>query len=40
MTYGIQDVIKLRQMLEASAGSDEHKKAERYKAEMLSPSST
>jgi ATP-dependent DNA helicase RecQ len=35
MTYGIQDVIKLRQMLEASAGSDEHKKAERYKLEAM-----
>lgn len=35
MTYGIQDVMKLRQMLESSTGAEEHKKAERHKLEAM-----
>ncbi|MAG36507.1 MAG: DNA helicase RecQ [Dehalococcoidia bacterium] len=35
MTYGLQDVVKLRQLLAASEGSDEHKRAERYKLDAL-----
>lgn len=35
MAYGLQDVITLRQMLEASQGSDEFKRAERHKLEAM-----
>ena len=35
MAYGLQDVIKLRQMLESSQGSDTHKRAERYKLDSM-----
>jgi ATP-dependent DNA helicase RecQ len=35
MTYGIQDVIKLRQMLDASTGKAEFKQAERRKLEAM-----
>ncbi len=35
MTYGLQDVIKLRQMLDGSQGSEEHKRAERYKLDAM-----
>ena len=35
MAYGLQDVIKLRQMLEGSQGSENHKRAERYKLDAM-----
>ncbi|MGH1471197.1 MAG: DNA helicase RecQ [Cellvibrionaceae bacterium] len=35
MAYGIQDVIKLRQMLEASQGNDEFKQVERHKLDAM-----
>jgi ATP-dependent DNA helicase RecQ len=35
LAYGLQDVIKLQQMLENSEGSDEHKRAERYKLDCM-----
>lgn len=35
MTYGLQDVIKLRQMMEGSDGSDEHKRVERHKLDAM-----
>lgn len=35
MVYGVQDVIKLRGMLEQSQGSDEHKRVERYKLDAM-----
>ncbi len=35
MAYGLQDVIKLRQMLDGSQGSDEHKRAERHKLDAM-----
>ena len=35
MAYGLQDVIKLRQMLDGSQGSEEHKRAERYKLDAM-----
>jgi len=35
MVYGLQDVIKLRQMLEASQGSDQFKRVERQKLDAM-----
>ena len=35
MIYGLQDVIKLRQMLEGSEGSDEHKRAEQHRLNAM-----
>ena len=35
LAYGLQDVIKLRQMLENSEGNEEHKRAERYKLDCM-----
>ena len=35
MVYGLQDVIKLRQMLEDSEAADEHKRVERQKLESM-----
>jgi len=35
MAYGLQDVIKLRQMLETSQGSEEHKRSERHKLSAM-----
>ncbi len=35
MVYGIQDVIKLRQMLETSEGSEEHKRAEQHRLNAM-----
>ena len=35
MAYGLQDMVKLRQLLDASTGSEEHKRAERYKLDAL-----
>ncbi|MDX1692939.1 MAG: DNA helicase RecQ [Ketobacteraceae bacterium] len=35
MAYGLQDVIKLRQMLESSQGNETHKRAERYKLDAM-----
>lgn len=35
MAYGIQDVIKLKQMLESSQGSEEFKQVERHKLEAM-----
>ena len=35
MAYGLQDVIKLRQMLESSQGDETHKRAERYKLDAM-----
>ena len=35
MAYGLQDVVKLRQLLALSDGSEEHKQAERYKLDAL-----
>jgi len=35
MTYGVQDVITLRQMLESSNGNENFKKAERFKLEAM-----
>lgn len=35
MVYGVQDVIKLRQMLEASEADEQHKRVERYKLDAM-----
>ncbi len=35
MIYGLQDVIKLRQMMEGSAGSEEHKRAEQHRLNAM-----
>ncbi|HCL37807.1 MAG TPA: ATP-dependent DNA helicase RecQ, partial [Marinobacter hydrocarbonoclasticus] len=35
MVYGLQDVIKLRQMLEASQGNDQFKRVERQKLDAM-----
>lgn len=35
MIYGLQDVIKLRQMLDASTGSDEFKRGERFRLNAM-----
>lgn len=35
LAYGIEDVIKLRQMLEGSSGSEEHKRSERHKLDAM-----
>ncbi|MCB1847138.1 MAG: DNA helicase RecQ [Halieaceae bacterium] len=35
MIYGLQDVIKLRQMMAASAGSEEHKRAEQHRLNAM-----
>ncbi|MCG8671199.1 MAG: DNA helicase RecQ [Pseudomonadales bacterium] len=35
LAYGLQDVIKLRQMLESSQGDETHKRAERYKLDAM-----
>jgi len=35
MSYGLQDVITLRQMLEASEAGDEHKRVERHKLDAM-----
>jgi ATP-dependent DNA helicase RecQ len=35
MIYGLQDVIKLRQMMASSAGSAEHKRAERHRLNAM-----
>jgi len=35
MAYGLQDVIKLRQMMEGSEGSEAHKRAERQKLDAM-----
>lgn len=35
MVYGVQDVIKLRQMMENSEGSEDFKRAERYKLDAM-----
>jgi len=35
MVYGLQDVIKLRQMLDASAGNDQFKRIERQKLDAM-----
>ncbi len=35
MVYGVQDVIKLRQMLEGSNGDDRHKRVERHKLDAM-----
>ncbi len=35
MAYGLQDVIKLRQMLENSDGDEQHKRAERHKLDAM-----
>jgi len=35
MVYGLQDVIKLRQMLDNSQGNDEHKRFERHKLDAM-----
>ena len=35
MVYGLQDVIKLRQMVESSDGSEEHKRAERHRLNAM-----
>jgi ATP-dependent DNA helicase RecQ len=35
MSYGLQDVITLRQMLEASEAGDEHKRIERHKLDAM-----
>jgi ATP-dependent DNA helicase RecQ len=35
MVYGLQDVIKLRQMLESSNGSDAHKRAEQHRLNAM-----
>ncbi len=35
MVYGVQDVIKLRQMMETSQGSETHKRVERYKLDAM-----
>lgn len=35
MVYGLQDVVRLRQMLDASAAGDDYKRYERYKLDAL-----
>ena len=35
MVYGLQDVIKLRQMVESSEGSEEHKRAEQHRLNAM-----
>lgn len=35
MIYGLQDVIKLRQMMEASDGNEEHKRAEQHRLNAM-----
>ena len=35
MVYGLQDVIKLRQMMASSAGSEEHKRAEQHRLNAM-----
>ena len=35
MIYGLQDVVRLRQMLEASAAEEDHKRVERHKLDAL-----
>lgn len=35
MVYGLQDVIKLRQMLDNSQGNEEHKRIERHKLDAM-----
>jgi ATP-dependent DNA helicase RecQ len=35
MVYGLQDVIKLRQMMAASKGSEEHKRAEQHRLNAM-----
>ncbi len=35
MVYGLQDVIKLRQMLESSEGDEQHKRAERHRLDAM-----
>ena len=35
MIYGLQDVIKLRQMMSSSAGSEEHKRAEQHRLNAM-----
>ena len=35
LVYGLQDVIKLRQMMEKSEGSDEHKRAEQHRLNAM-----
>lgn len=35
MIYGLQDVIKLRQMMESSAGGEEHKRAEQQRLNAM-----
>jgi ATP-dependent DNA helicase RecQ len=35
MIYGLQDVIKLRQMMEGSQGSEEHKRAEQHRLNAM-----
>jgi ATP-dependent DNA helicase RecQ len=35
MIYGLQDVIKLRQMMETSDGSEEHKRAEQHRLNAM-----
>ena len=35
MVYGLQDVIQLRQMLDNSEGSDEHKRIERHRLDAM-----
>ena len=35
MIYGLQDVIKLRQMMEGSAGSEEYKRAEQHRLNAM-----
>ena len=35
MIYGLQDVIKLRQMMASSAGSEEHKRAEQHRLNAM-----
>ncbi|MDG2140357.1 MAG: DNA helicase RecQ [Gammaproteobacteria bacterium] len=35
MVYGLQDIIKLRQMMEGSEGSEEHKRAEHHRLNAM-----
>ncbi|MEQ8663427.1 MAG: DNA helicase RecQ, partial [Gammaproteobacteria bacterium] len=35
MVYGLQDVVRLRQMLDASSAQEEHKRVERHKLDAL-----
>jgi len=35
MVYGLQDIIKLRQMMEKSEGSEEHKRAEQHRLNAM-----